>query len=103
MYAIIENGGRQYKVTEGDVIDIALCTGGEGEKITFDKVKLMSDGDDTKIGTPDVAGASVTATILGTVKTPKVTGMIFRRRQGFKLKNGHRQKFTQVKITGIKA
>ena len=103
MYAIIENAGRQYKVAEGDIINIDLRQTQDGEELKFEKVKLLSDGSDTKVGAPDVAGASVTATVIGTVKAPKVTGISFRRRQGSKVKSGHRQKYTQVKITGISA
>ncbi|MHC4872173.1 MAG: 50S ribosomal protein L21 [Planctomycetota bacterium] len=102
MYAIIENGGRQYKVSEGDVIDIDLVKAEADSEITFDKVKMLDADGDVKVGTPDVSGATVTASVVGEIKTDKVLGTSFRRRHGSKVTKGHRQRYTQVKITGIK-
>jgi large subunit ribosomal protein L21 len=102
MYAIFENGGKQYKVSEGDVVDVDLMAGAEGE-LKFDKVVLLDNEGNVSVGAPAVSGASVTATVVDTIKTPKVIGTSFRRRQGSKVTKGHRQKYTRVKITGINA
>ncbi len=102
MYAIIENGGKQYKVSEGDVIDIDLVEAEENSELTFEKVKMIDSDGDVKIGKPDVDGATVSASVIGLVKADKVVGTSFRRRHGSMVTKGHRQKYTRVKITGIK-
>lgn len=102
MYAIIENGGKQYKVSEGDVIDVDLVDAAEKAEITFDKVKMLDNNGDVKVGKPDVSGAVVTASVVGMLKGDKVVGTSFRRRHGSKVTKGHRQGYTRVKITGIK-
>jgi large subunit ribosomal protein L21 len=102
MHAVIETGGRQYRVTEGDVIDVQLLGQEDGE-VSFDRVKLVESEDAVKVGAPDVDGATVAGTVLGTVKGRKVVGVSFRRRKGSKKTKGHRQKFSRVKITGINA
>jgi large subunit ribosomal protein L21 len=103
MYAIIENAGRQYKVAEGDVLDIDLRKADAGEALTFDMVKLLERDGEVKVGTPNVDGASVTAEVMGIVKAPKVRGISFRRRKGSRVKYGHRQQYTRLRITGINA
>lgn len=103
MYAIFENGGQQYKVTEGDVVDIALTKAEAGTEVTFDQVRLVEADGAVKVGQPLVDGAAVTATVMGEHKAPKVVGISFRRRQGSKVKTGHRQRYTRVKITGIQS
>ncbi len=97
MFAIIETGGKQYKVSPNDVIKVELLPGAAGDTITFDKV-LMVDG---KVGTPTVAGASVTGTLLEQGRGPKLIIFKKRRRQNSRRKNGHRQDLTVVRITGI--
>ena len=97
MFAIIETGGKQYKVSPNDVIKVELLPGAAGDTITFDKV-LMVDG---KVGTPIVAGASVTGTLLEQGRGPKLIIFKKRRRQNSRRKNGHRQDLTVVRITGI--
>jgi large subunit ribosomal protein L21 len=97
MFAIIETGGKQYKVSPNDVIKVELLPGVAGDTITFDKV-LMVDG---KVGTPTVAGASVTGTLLEQGRGPKLIIFKKRRRQNSRRKNGHRQDLTVVRITGI--
>ena len=101
---IVEQGGFQFKVKEGDTIEIPLIVEAEaGQEITLDRVLLVSDGDSVKIGTPVVAGASVKAKVLQHGKADKVMIMKKKRRKDYKLKRGHRQKYTQVQITSISA
>ena len=102
MYAIIEAGGRQLKVSSGDVVRVELAAT-EEKTIKFDRVLLVGGGEGgAKIGVPALAGASVTADVLGNVKAPKVVLQKYKRRKGYSKKQGHRQKLVEVKITGIK-
>ena len=103
MYAIIEAGGRQLKVSSGDVVRVELPAT-EEKTIKFDRVLLIGGGDGgAKIGTPALAGASVTADVLGNVKGEKLMLQKYKRRKGYSKKQGHRQKLVEVKITGINA
>ncbi len=97
MFAIIETGGKQYKVSPNDVIKVEKLAGAAGDTITFDRV-LMVDG---KVGEPIIAGASVTGTLLEQGRGPKLIIFKKRRRQNSRRKNGHRQDLTVVRITGI--
>ena len=101
MYAIIEEGGRQFKVTSGDVLNIDRQETGEEKTITFDRVLLVGGEGEPKVGAPLVAGATVTADILGPSKGPKIDIQKYKRRKGYHKKQGHRQHYTQVKVTGI--
>ena len=103
MVSIVEQGGFQYKVAEGDVIEIPLVSGDAGLELTMDRVLLVGDGDDIKIGAPVVEGAEVKAEILEHGKRAKVLVIKKKRRKDYKRKNGHRQDFTKIKITSIKA
>lgn len=102
MYAVIATGGKQYKVSEGDVIKVEKLDAQAGETYTFDKVLLVS-GDDVKVGTPTVAGATVEADVIDTVKGKKIIVYKYKRKTGYHKKNGHRQQYTAVKITKINA
>ena len=102
MYAIIATGGKQYKVAEGDIIRVEKLGAVEGDTITFDQVLIVNDGE-LKVGTPTVANASVSATVLGEGKAKKVIVYRYKRKSGYHKKNGHRQPFTQVKIEKINA
>ena len=103
MYAIIEDGGRQYKVTSGDTILIDR-EAKEGEKsIKFDRVLLVGGEGEPKIGLPLLANATVTADVIGEKKGAKIDIQKYKRRKGYHKKIGHRQRYLQVKITGIKA
>ena len=105
MYAIIEDSGTQIKVSEGDVIQVALRElPANTATVTFDRV-LMVGGTDAaaKVGVPLLAGAKVTADVLGEGKTDKVEIFKFRRRKNYRRHRGHRQDFLKVKITGIQA
>jgi large subunit ribosomal protein L21 len=105
MYAIFEDKGRQFKVTSGDTILLDRPGESEGEQktITFDRVLLVGGDGAAKIGTPHVAGATVTADIVGEAKGKKVRTVKYARRKGFHKTIGHRQKYLSVKITAINA
>src|SRR3954470_14783126 len=101
MYAIIDESGKQFKVTSGDTILIDR-TGSPGEKsITFGRVLFVGGEGQPKIGAPTVEGASVTADVIGPEKGKKVDIIKYRRRKGYHKHIGHRQKYLRVKITGI--
>ena len=102
MYAIIATGGKQYKVSEGDIITIEKLGVEAGEKVTFDQV-LVVGGDDLKVGDPTVNGASVEASVVKEGRAKKVIVYKYKRKTGYHKKNGHRQAFTQVKIEKINA
>ena len=102
MYAIIATGGKQYTVSEGDVIKVEKLGVNAGDTVTFDQVLFVNDGD-AKVGNPTVAGASVTASVIGEGKDKKVIVYKYNRKTGYHKKNGHRQLFTKVKIEKINA
>ena len=101
MYAIIATGGKQYKVSEGDVIKIEKLDVEEGNSVTFDNVIAVSD-DSLKVGT-DVANASVSATVVEQGRDRKIIVYKYKRKTGYHKKNGHRQAYTRVKIDKINA
>ena len=103
MFAVIRTGSKQYKVKEGDVIDVELFDTGSETKATFEDVLLVADGAKVKVGQPTVAGASVSGEILGEVKAKKVVAYKYRRREGYHRKVGHRQRHIRVKVEKIKA
>lgn len=100
MYAIIAHDGHQLRVQEGDELEIDFCDAKPGDSLTFDKV-LACGGDQPQIGTPSVAGASVTAEVLGALQGPKLHRAQLRRRQNSRRRAGHRQVYTRIKITKI--
>ena len=102
MYAIIATGGKQYKVAEGDIINVEKLGVEAGQTVTFDTVLVANDGD-VKVGNPTVSGASVSATVMGDVKGKKVIVYKYKRKTGYHNKNGHRQSYTKVKIEKINA
>ena len=102
MYAIIATGGKQYKVSEGDVIKVEKLGVEAGESYTFDQV-LAIGGEKMVVGTPNVEGATVTASVVENGKGKKVTVYKYKRKTGYHKKNGHRQQLTAVKITKINA
>ncbi|MCD7891817.1 MAG: 50S ribosomal protein L21 [Ruminococcus sp.] len=103
MYAVIETGGKQYQVSEGDVIFIEKLPVEAEEAVTFDKVVVLGADDGLKIGTPYVSGAAVEAKVLKNGKSKKITVFTYKPKKGEKKKQGHRQPYTQVKIEAIKA
>ncbi len=102
MYAIIATGGKQYKVSEGDVIRVEKLGVEAGQEVVFDQVLVVS-GDEMKVGNPTVAGATVSANVVKEGKAKKVIVYKYKRKTGYHKKNGHRQQFTQVKIEKINA
>ena len=103
MYAIIEESGKQYKVTSGDTILIDRQGSPEEKTITFDRILLVGGEGQPKVGEPLVAGASVSADVIGPEKGKKIDIFKYKRRKGYHKKQGHRQKYLRVKITGINA
>ncbi|MCA9680579.1 MAG: 50S ribosomal protein L21 [Myxococcales bacterium] len=101
--AIIKTGGKQYRVAVGDKLRIEKLTGDVGSSVNFDEVLLVGSGEETRVGTPVVAGAKVSGTIKAHGRGPKLVVYKFRRRKQYRRKNGHRQSFTEVEITGISA
>lgn len=103
MYAVIESGGKQHRVVEGEVLKVELLEQAEGDKIEFNEVLMIGAGDDIKVGAPFVAGGKVTAEIVGHGRGDKIRIIKFRRRKHYRKQQGHRQWYTQIKITGISA
>jgi large subunit ribosomal protein L21 len=103
MYALIETGGHQVRVSEGDIVEVDLTTGNPGDTIQFERVLLVSNDDGVRIGTPTLEGASVSAEVIGEVKGEKIFAFKMKRRQNYRRKVGFRARYTQVKITGITA
>ena len=102
MYAIIATGGKQYKVSEGDIITIEKLGADAGQTVTFDQVLAVNNGELT-VGSPTVANATVTASVIKEGRAKKVIVYKYKRKTGYHKKNGHRQLFTQVKIDKINA
>ena len=103
MHAIIETGGKQYKVTEGDTLFIEKLEAEAGQAITFDKVLAILDGDKATFGAPVVEGASVAATVVKNGKGKKVIVFKYKPKKGYRRKQGHRQPYTKVEIKKINA
>jgi large subunit ribosomal protein L21 len=101
MFAVIETGGKQYKVVEGDQIFVEKLEVAEGETITFESVKALSVGDKLEIGAPTVEGAKVTAKVLKNGKAKKIYVMKYKSKKNEKKKQGHRQPYTKVEILSI--
>ena len=102
MYAIIATGGKQYKVSEGDIINVEKLGVEAGETVTFDQVLAVSDNE-MKVGSPFVDGASVTASVVENGRGKKVIVYKYKRKTGYHKKKGHRQAYTKVKIEKINA
>lgn len=102
MYAVIESGGKQHRVVEGEILQLDKLDAVAGDKVKFDKILLVGEGESVKIGTPYVDGTQVEAEVTRQGRADKVKIIKFRRRKHSQKKQGHRQLFTEVKITGIK-
>ena len=100
-YAVFKTGGKQYRVSEGDTIDVERLDAAAGDEIKFDEVLLVSDGDATKVGTPFLSGAAVTAKVVDQVRGPKGVAFKMKRRKGFRKTKGFRRALTKLEITGI--
>ncbi|MDD3766765.1 MAG: 50S ribosomal protein L21 [Eubacteriales bacterium] len=103
MYAIIETGGKQYKVSEGDVIYVEKLALEEGAQVSFDKVLAVAEGENVSFGTPFVNGAVVSGKVLKNGKGKKVIVFKMKSKKGYRRKQGHRQPYTKVQIESIKA
>ena len=103
MYAVIEAGGKQHRVVEGETLKLEKIEAATGDSIEFDKVLLVGTGEDVKIGKPVVDGSKVTAEVVAHGRHKKVKIVKFNRRKHYRRETGHRQWFTEVKITGISA
>jgi large subunit ribosomal protein L21 len=101
MFAVINTGGKQYRVSEGTVLRIEKLTADAGSTVEFDQVLLVGQGDQVKVGKPFLGGAKVTATVQSHGKGDKVSIVKFRRRKHYLRMKGHRQSYTEVKVTGI--
>ena len=101
MFAVFQSGGKQHRVTEGDVVRLEMLSAEPGEEIVFDKVLLVSNGDDVNVGAPYVESGRVTGEVMRTDRGKKIRIIKFKRRKDFLKRQGHRQWFTEVKITGI--
>jgi large subunit ribosomal protein L21 len=103
MYAVIVSGGKQHRVVEGEVLKLEKIEAGAGDTISFDNVLMVGEGASVQIGAPYVASSQVTAEVLSHGRADKVKIIKFKRRKHFRKQQGHRQWFTEVKITGISA
>jgi|TARA_B100001057_G_C22272499_1_gene727533 large subunit ribosomal protein L21 len=103
MFAVFQSGGKQHRVSEGDVVKLELLTAEPGEEVIFDKVLLVANGDDVNVGAPFVESGKVTGEVVRSDRAKKVKIIKFKRRKDFLRRQGHRQWFTEVKITGISA
>jgi large subunit ribosomal protein L21 len=100
-YAIVERGGKQYKAVEGSTIQVDLLHAEEGEQVTLDSVLLLVDEESVSVGTPNVDGAKVNTTVLGHGKGKKVVIFKYRAKQRYRVKTGHRQKYTRLFVDTI--
>ena len=103
MYAIIRTGGKQYRVSEGDVLNVEKLNVEEGQEVVFDEVLTVVNDGDVKVGAPTVAGAKVTAKVDKQGKADKIFVFKYRAKSNYRKRQGHRQPFTQVEITSIEA
>lgn len=103
VYAVIETGGKQYKVTEGETVFVEKLTADEGAEVVFDKVLVTGEGADVKVGAPTVDGAKVTAKVVKNGKSKKITVFTYKPKKNEKRKMGHRQPYTKVEIVKIEA
>ena len=101
MYAVIESGGKQHRVSEGEVLRLEKLKLDVGASVTFDKVLMVGEGAEVKIGQPYVEGSSVEAEVLDQGRGEKILVVKFHRRKNYRKQMGHRQSFTEVRITGI--
>jgi len=103
MYAVIVTGGKQYRVEEGEVLRVETLAVEEGATVEFDRVLMVGEGEQVQVGSPVVEGAKVSATVRGHGRGDKVHIIKFRRRKHYMRRQGHRQNYTEIQVTGIAA
>jgi large subunit ribosomal protein L21 len=103
MYAVVESGGKQYRVSVGETIDVERLPVAEGESVSLEKVLLLADGDEIKVGKPTLPGASVSATVVHHGLVRKQVIFHYRPKQRYRVKKGHRQHYTRLRIEQIEA
>ncbi|WP_257264672.1 50S ribosomal protein L21 [Endozoicomonas sp. ONNA2] len=101
MYAVIRTGGKQYRVTEGEILKVEKLSSAAGESLEINDVLLIANGEELKVGAPVIEGAKVTAEVVSHGRGPKIKIIKFKRRKHHRKQMGHRQWFTELKITGI--
>lgn len=100
-YAIIESGGKQYKAIEGSTIEVDILPVEAGQQLDLNAVLLLVDGEDVSVGTPTITGARISTTVVGEVKGPKIIVFKYRPKKRYRVKTGHRQKYTRLQINTI--
>ena len=100
-YAIVENGGKQYRAVEGSTIEVDLMDIEVGQQVNLGSVLLLVDGDDVSVGAPVVSGANVSATVVEHIKGPKIVVFRYRPKKRYRVKTGHRQKYTRLQVNSI--
>jgi len=103
MYAVVQTGAKQYRVQQGETLEVEKLDAEEGREVSFDRVLLIANGDNVRVGTPTVPGAKVTAEVVKQKRGPKLIAFKMRRREGYHRKVGHRQDLTVVKVKAIQA
>ncbi|MCU0538701.1 MAG: 50S ribosomal protein L21 [Desulfobacterales bacterium] len=103
MYAVVQTGGKQYKVEKGETLRIEKIPGEVGSRVTFDKVLMVADGESIKVGQPVLENAAVSASIIEQDKARKILVFKYKRRKRYRRKQGHRQPYTAIRIDGIDA
>jgi large subunit ribosomal protein L21 len=103
MFAVFASGGKQHRVTEGEVVRLELLDAEPGDEVVFDKVLLLADGDNVSVGAPYLEGCAVKGEVVGSDRARKIRIIKFKRRKNYMRTQGHRQWYTEVKITGINA
>ena len=103
MFAVFQSGGKQHRVTEGDVVRLELLDSEPGKEVVFDKVLMVANGEEVNVGSPFLEGGAVKAEVIKSERGKKIRILKFRRRKDYMRRQGHRQWFTEVKITSIKA
>lgn len=101
MYAVVESGGKQYRVSVGQIIDVEKLPVPQGESVTLDKVLLLADRDEIKVGRPTVKGASISATVVGHGLKPRQVIFHYRPKNRYRVKRSHRQQYTRLRIEEI--
>lgn len=101
MFAVFKSGGKQHRVSEGDVVKLEKIVAEPGEEVIFDEVLMVANGDEVSVGEPFLAGSQVTGEVMRTDRAKKIRIIKFKRRKDYMRRQGHRQWFTEVKITAI--